>query len=216
MKHVIIVVVLLFATCGGRGDVDKLLADVWDKDQDVRHKMMELTKAVVVDGCVEKVDLLLMISELQNRIDVENMAIMERILQNGLPKNLSPDSYKTIWLVIDHAPLEKQVQYIPIIEQMVKMGAMGADEYAILSDRVAMGQNRPQLYGSQIVQFGTPDAMQMYVYPIEKPDILDSLRASVGLSPMVEYLDQVAKSAGLEVKYMPTMTIEQLEKLRNE
>ena len=57
--------------------------------------------------------------------------------------------------------------------------------------------------------------MHLYVYPIENPGVLDSLRASVGLAPMAEYLDQVSITTGLEVQYNPSMTIEQLEKLRN-
>lgn len=214
MKRIFIVVVLLFAAYGCQRNIDKVLAEVWDKDQAVRHKMMELTKAVTIDGCTEKIDSLVIISELQERIDAENIVIVERILCNGLPKNLSADSYKTIWIVIDHASHEKQEQYLPIVEQMVKMGVIGADEYAILSDRVAMGQNRPQRYGSQVVQFGSTDMLQMYVYPIEDADALDSLRASVGLSPMAEYLNRVTEATGIEVKYEPRMTIEQFDKLR--
>ena len=215
MKYLFVIISLLFIACCGQKSADTILAEVWDKDQSIRHKIIELTKAVTIDGCTEKMDSLVISCELQERIDAENLAIVEKLLRNGLPKNLSHNSYEVIWIVIDHAPLEKQEQYLPLIKQMADMGLVGADECAILLDRVAMGRNHPQCYGSQIVQFGTPDVMQMYVYPIENPDIVDSLRASVGLSPLVEYLDQVTKTMGCEVKYEPAMTVEQLNELRN-
>lgn len=215
MKRIFIfVTLLLFTSCSSQRNIDKLLAEVWDRDQSVRHKMMELTREVSVDGRMEKIDSLLIVGELQECIDAENISIVERILCNGLPKNLNAASYKTIWIVIDHASHEKQEQYLPMVEQMVEMGVIGADEYAVLWDRVRMGQNRPQRYGSQVVQFGNIDMLQIYVYPIENADALDSLRASVGLSPMEEYLDQVTKAIGIEVKYEPEMTVEQFEKLR--
>ena len=137
----------------------------------------------------------------QQRIDEENMAVVDSLLQRGLPTCLSADSYKTIWIVIDHASLEKQEQYLPIVEQMSRDGLIGKDEYAILCDRIAMKQNRPQRYGSQVVQFGSIDAMKLYLWPVETPAELDSLRASAGLSPIAEYLNQVYKESGIEVKY---------------
>lgn len=216
MKYLKIVILsLFFAACSGQRSVDRLLVEVWNKDQSVRHKVAELTKTITVDGCIENVDSLRTLIELQQRTDAENLAVVEQLLRNGLPLKLSRDSYKTIWLVVDHAPLAIQEKYLPLVGQMADNGAIGMDEYAVLSDRVAMGQGRPQRYGSQVVQFGTPDMMHLYVYPIENPGVLDSLRASVGLSPMAEYLDQVSITTGLEVQYNPSMTIEQLEKLRN-
>ena len=35
--------------------------------------------------------------------------------------------------------------------------------------------------------------MQLYVYPVENPNLLDSLRASVGLSSMADYLELLTK-----------------------
>lgn len=45
----------------------------------------------------------------------------------------------------------------------------------------AMKQNRPQRYGSQSVQFGTPGNMHLYIWPVENAESLDSLRAIVGM-----------------------------------
>ena len=215
MKRLISVLVLSLVACNPTKTTDNLLAEVWEKDQSVRLRMAELTKAVSVEGRTDLIDSLVSVVDLQQRIDEENMAIMDSLLLQGLPAGLSADSYNTIWIVIDHASLEKQEQYLPIVEQMSRDGLIGKDEYAILCDRIAMKQNRPQRYGSQVVQFGSIDAMKLYLWPVETPAELDSLRASVGLSPIAEYLNQVYKESGIEVKYEPTITVEAINAMRN-
>ena len=218
MKHslILIPIVLLFVACGGGvRQTDKLLAEVWAKDQGLRRQMMELTKAVTIDGQEELIDSLVGVSEKLERIDAENMAIVDALLQQGLPEGLSAESYKTIWIVIDHAPLDRQVYYLPLIEQMATHRIIGKAEFATLYDRVAMKQNRPQRYGTQSVQFGTPESMQLFVWPVESPKILDSLRASVGVGPIADYILQLTTTTGIEAQYIPTLSVEELNKLRN-
>lgn len=215
MKRLISIFVLLFVACNPTKTTDNLLAEVWEKDQSVRLRMAELTKAVSVEGRTDLIDSLVSVVDEQQRIDEENMAVVDSLLQRGLPTCLSADSYKTIWIVIDHASLDKQVQYLSVVEQMSLEGLIDKDEYAILCDRVAMKQNRPQRYGSQVVQFGSIAAMKLYLWPVETPAELDSLRASVGLSPIAEYLNQVYKESGIEVKYEPTITVEAINAMRN-
>lgn len=215
MNRLISIFVLLFVACNPTKTTDNLLAEVWEKDQSVRLRMAELTKAVSVEGRTDLIDSLVSVVDEQQRIDEENMAVVDSLLQRGLPTCLSADSYKTIWIVIDHASLDKQVQYLSVVEQMSLEGLIDKDEYAILCDRVAMKQNRPQRYGSQVVQFGSIDAMKLYLWPVETPAELDSLRASVGLSPIAEYLNQVYKESGIEVKYEPTITVEAINAMRN-
>ena len=203
MKRLISVLVLSLVACNSVKTTDSILAEVWEKDQSIRLRMAELSKAVSVEERTDLIDSLVSVVDEQQRIDEENMAVVDSLLLQGLPAGLSADSYNTIWIVIDHASLEKQEQYLPIVEQMSRDGLIGKDEYAILCDRIAMKQNRPQRYGSQVVQFGSIDAMKLYLWPVETPAELDSLRASAGLSPIAEYLNQVYKESGIEVKYEP-------------
>lgn len=176
--------------------------------------MAELTKAVTVEGRTELIDSLIAEVEAVERTDLENIAIIDSLLKDGLPANLTPQSYKTIWIVIDHASMEKQEQYLPLIEEMSQRGLIGNDEYAILYDRIAMKRNRPQRYGSQTIQFGSPGAMNLYVFPVENPTILDSLRASVGMSSMEEYLKQLTHTTGIKAEFIPAITVEQLNTMQ--
>lgn len=209
-----ILTMLLLTACNSSNSTDKLLAEVWYKDQCVRLQMQELTKAVNNDGNAELIDSLIVLSENIERIDKENIAVIDSLLQQGLPKGLSEESYKTIWIVIDHASLEKQVQYLSIIEKMSSEGLIDVDNYAILFDRIAMKQNRPQRYGSQSVQFGTPGNMHLYIWSVENAESLDSLRETVGMGPILKYLEQLTEYLGIDAQYVPLLTVDEINKLR--
>ena len=214
MKRTFLSLLLFLTSCQASQSTDQLLAHIWDKDQSIHQQMLEITKAVTVEGRADMIDSLIAVNEEMERIDTENMATVDSILQHGLPDGLSDASYKTIWIVIDHSSLDKQTQYLPLIEQMAHNGKVGLDEYAVLYDRVAMKQNRPQRYGSQTVQFGTPEAMQLYVWPIEQPEQLDSLRSAVGMGPFTDYLHQIEEAMGIAPKYDTTLTVEELNQMR--
>lgn len=217
MKQIAVIVLsLLIVACGGTRSTDKLLAEVREKDQSVRQQMVALSKAIATDDSEELIDSLILTCELMDRVDRENMAIVDSLLQSGVPAGLTADSYSTIWIVIDHSTLEKQEQYLPIVEQMASKNLIDASDYVTLCDRVAMERNRPQRYGTQSVQFGTPDSLKLYIYPVEAPDQLDSLRATVGLSPMAEYIELLTTTMGIEARYIPTLTVEGLNHLKDQ
>ena len=205
---------LLLMGCATTKSTDKLLAEVWNDDQQPRHQLVELTKAVTVEGRTELIDSLILVNDIVERNDAKNIKVVDKILKSGLPQGLSEESYKTIWIVIDHASLEKQEQYLPLIEQMATEGYVGVDEYAILYDRVAMGQNRHQRYGSQLVQFGAVDAQKLYVWPIEDGAKVGSLRNTVGMSPFSDYLKDIEEATVITPIYDSSFTIEELNKMR--
>ena len=215
MKKLIVALSIFLVACSTLKSTDTLLKEVWNDDQQPRQQMLKLTKAVTVEWRTELVDSLILVNEIVERNDARNIKVVDKILKRGLPQGLSEESYKTIWIVIDHAPLEKQEQYLPLVEQMANASYIGLDEYAILYDRVAMGQNRPQRYGSQIVQFGNADNLQLYVWPIEDAEKLDSLRNAVGMSSFYNYLKLIEETMGITPEHNTTLTIEKLNKMRD-
>ena len=215
MRRFISILGLLFVACGSTKSTDEILAEVWEKDQAIRVQMLKLNTAVIVEGRTELIDSLVSVSEEVERIDDENLVIVEDVLQQGLPAGLSADSYNTIWIVIDHASIEKQEEYLPVVEQMSAEGLIPIDKHAILLDRVAMRQKRPQRYGSQVLQFGQADAVKSYVWPVENPMVLDSLRSSVGMCPIADYVNQITETTGIEAIYNPDMTVEEITQMRD-
>lgn len=216
MKLILIIIALLLGACnGGVKSTDTLLAEVRKADQCIRNQIINLTKAVTIEGQTELTDSLIRTSEQLELIDTRNISIVDSLLRDGLPKGLAADSYKTIWLVIDHAPLDKQEAYLPLIEQMAARNIIGKDDYATLFDRIAMGQDRPQRYGTQSVQFGTNEVQQLHLWPVENPEILDSLRSTVGMSPIVDYLNTLTNITGIKAQFDATLSIEEIKRLRN-
>ena len=215
MRRFISILGLLLVACGSTKSTDEILAEVWEKDQAIRVQMLKLNTAVIVEGRTELIDSLVSVSEEVERIDDENLVIVEDVLQQGLPAGLSADSYNTIWIVIDHASIEKQEEYLPVVEQMSAEGLIPIDKHAILFDRIAMRQKRSQRYGSQVLQFGQADAVKSYVWPVENPMVLDSLRSLVGMCPIADYVNQITETTGIEAIYNPDMTVEEITQMRD-
>lgn len=214
MKQFIPLLMFVILSCNSSRNVDEVLKDVWKKDQDIRYTMMALTNAVIVEGRTDLIDSLLSASEQMEEIDANNMKVVDKILNKGLPADLTDESYKTIWIVIDHSTLEKQLKYLPVIEKMALSCKVDMDEYAVLYDRILMKQNLPQRYGTQSVQFGNQDSVSLYIWPVENHNSLDSIRESVGMSTIDEYLKDLSEATGVEAKYDYTLSIDQINQLR--
>ena len=78
-----------------------------------------------------------------------------------------------------------------------------------------MEEGKPQIYGTQIKITGTiifgeeqtlPQTLPMYLWPVEDPAALDSLRSSIGLPPIEEYLES-SGLFGLPVVWDPSRTV---------
>lgn len=122
------------------------------------------------------------------RNDSLNMAEIEAIIQiYGYPgKSMVGEvEASTAWLVIQHAPLEKQLKYLPLIGEAAQKGELRKADWALLVDRVRMRQGQSQLYGSQIVR--NPDNGQWMLHPIEDEADVNRRRAEIGLEPLEEY-----------------------------
>ena len=71
------------------------------------------------------------------------------------------------------------------LEELVPVGSTSLKNFAYLYDRVAVAEERPQRFGTQGRCVG-PGAWEPF--PLEDPGSVDGLRASVGLSPLDEYV----------------------------
>lgn len=92
----------------------------------------------------------------------------------------------TLFLVIQHSPLEVQEKYLPMMREAVKIGNARASSLALLEDRVALRKGGRQIYGSQIGR--DKETGEFYVSPLEDPENVDIRRAEVGLGPISDYI----------------------------
>ena len=91
----------------------------------------------------------------------------------------------TIFLVIQHSDQKTQEKYLPMMRQAVKNGKAKGSQLALLEDRVAMGQGKKQIYGSQISR--DQQTGKYFVAPIEDEPNVNKRRAAVGLMPLEDY-----------------------------
>ncbi|SDC13090.1 DUF6624 domain-containing protein [Niabella drilacis] len=102
------------------------------------------------------------------------------------PQNVGLQGTQALFLIIQHANLETQKKYYPIILQAEKEGNILSSNVAIMEDRIAVREGREQTYGSQ--GYYDSEKKKTFIYPLLDFENLDKLRKSRGLEPMKEYI----------------------------
>ncbi|MCB9045386.1 MAG: hypothetical protein H6550_04515 [Chitinophagales bacterium] len=100
------------------------------------------------------------------------------------PDVIGNNGSQALFLVIQHADIEVQQKYLPMMRDAVKNGKARGSSLALLEDRVALRAGGKQIYGSQI---GRDKDGNFYVSELEDPENVDKRRAEVGLPPLGEY-----------------------------
>ncbi|MCB9294610.1 MAG: hypothetical protein H6559_16040 [Lewinellaceae bacterium] len=127
---------------------------------------------------------------LMGRQDSLNLAQVEGIVAEygwlGEHK-IGDEANGTLWLVVQHASLETQEKYLPVIEASVLRGETPPAKLAFLRDRMAYHRREKQYYGTQVVQI--KETGEYKPYPIADPERVDQRRREIGLEPLADYLD---------------------------
>lgn len=92
----------------------------------------------------------------------------------------------TIFLVLQHADINTQEKYLPMMRDAVKQGKASGSNLPLLEDRIALRHGRKQIYGSQIGR--DMKTGRWYVLPLEDPENVDKRRTEVNLPPMKDYV----------------------------
>jgi hypothetical protein len=88
------------------------------------------------------------------------------------------------FLIIQHSDIEQWRRFVPILEKLAAQGEVRGGEYALMYDRLALSEGRPQRYGSQM----TCKAGKQVPDRMEDPDHIDERRATLGMTPYKDYL----------------------------
>lgn len=92
----------------------------------------------------------------------------------------------TLFLVIQHSPLEVQERSLPMMREAVKKGNARASSLALLEDRIALRNRERQIYGSQIGRDQVTG--EYYISPLKDPDNVDKRRREIGLGKLENYV----------------------------
>ncbi len=163
--------------------LQKKLLGIFDEDQKYRLQIDEVGKKYGFES-KEMSALWKTIGEKDSVNLISVKEILDRYGWVGEDK-VGRQANASLFLVIQHADLSTQQKYLPVMRTAVKANKAQASELALLEDRVALGENRRQTYGSQIGEDPTGKA---YVLPLEDPDHVDERREQVGLGPLADYV----------------------------
>ena len=163
-----------------------LLDTIFQEDQKYRKEIDEVLQKHGQDS--EEFKVLLQKMEMA---DTENLVKVQQILdtRGWLGTDvIGSRGNMTLFLVIQHADLETQVKYLPMLREAVKKGKASASNLALLEDRVAIRQGGKQIYGSQIGM--DKETGEYYVMQMIEPEKVNERRAEVGLGPLEEYISR--------------------------
>lgn len=199
-----IFLILIISALASCNQYNRILEEVYDNDQAAREwpqGMSSLSADEIVNYSTE-----------MERVDSLNQAIVFGILdKEGWPSHLSDKANRAIWIVIDHSDLAYRSKYLALVKEKAEHGILDKTDYAILNDRVLMEEGKRQIYGTQIKMAATivddKIAMRLCLWPVENPETLDSLRSTVGLPPIEEYLKTSGESIGQEIVWDKEKTV---------
>src|SRR5947207_392201 len=94
------------------------------------------------------------------------------------------DAAHNFWLLVQHQTPAIQQRFLPALEKAAKGNNASMSDYAYLYDRVQMGLNKPQRWGTQ----ATCENGKPVLYSVDDPTGLDKRRAELFMPPIREYL----------------------------
>jgi hypothetical protein len=220
MKNIVSLLLISFAfdvISLNAQDIDSLLMQAYEREQKVREESMNLmnrlNKVGANDISATTIDSLMILQEQTQIIDKDNQDLVGSILKSGLPEGLSSQSYKTIWLIIDHSDLKFQKKFLPIMEEAAHRNLISAYDFAVLTDRIKMREGKPQKYGTQSYNVTLDGKQVIYIWPVEDSRKLNELRNEIGAGSIEEYFQLLETTAGCEVVYDPNLTVRQMKKM---
>ncbi len=122
--------------------------------------------------------------------DSINIHLADSIIQeHGWPgiDLLGFHSHFSFFLIAQHAKLEYQEKYLPLLREKVQQGKVLPGILMMLEDRVSLRNNGYQLYGSQYCRDLETD--EYYFCPILDPEFLNHRRHVIGLGTFEKELE---------------------------
>lgn len=135
------------------------------------------------------------------RVDEGNTLFMKALLAKAgwpLKSVHGADAVRDAWLLVQHADDDTalQRQALALMSPLVARGEVAGSDFALLFDRVALADKRPQRYGSQ---YETAPEGCLRPSAIENPAGVDARRKAVGLPPLADYAKRMSEAYKLPV-----------------
>ncbi|WP_211370400.1 DUF6624 domain-containing protein [Nonomuraea turkmeniaca] len=130
-------------------------------------------------------------------VDADNTTWLKQVVdEHGWPGYdlVGENGAQAAWLLAQHADhdLPFQQRCLALLQDAVDRGQASPRNLAYLVDRVRVGEERPQMYGTQ---YHAPDGV-LQPRPIEDHERLDERRAEAGLGPHADYDSSMRQQYG--------------------
>jgi hypothetical protein len=120
--------------------------------------------------------------------DADHLRALRRIAPKGVLPDVGTvgvDGMNALLILVQHANGDQEFQreVLRNLDGRVKSGEVSGEAYALLTDRVLMQENRPQVFGTQMSVVNNT----VQLYKVDTPLGLEQRRKAVGLMPMKDY-----------------------------
>lgn len=127
-------------------------------------------------------------SEVIASVDAQNQAALIQLLPPEgwfLSPTYGPKAADAAFHIVQHADIEMWRRFLPLLEPLAQRGQVDGQSYAMMYDRLATSEGRPQVYGTQF----RCDGGKWRPYPIQDPDQIEARRATMNFPvPFSAYL----------------------------
>jgi len=161
------------------------LLEIGRRDQGVRHEFLSAYNTqprnqALIDSLTREM----------HRVDSVNETEICSILETRgfVGRDLVGDACNVFWMVIQHAPLELEKKYFPMFAEAMQHGDIPKSNVALMDDRIAMFEGRPQKYGTQFEENGQG---QWVLYQLLDSSQVDIWRQEMGLGPLADDLKRM-------------------------
>jgi hypothetical protein len=129
---------------------------------------------------------------LQTELDKENIKIVSKIIDSLgwlSRKEVGDFANRALFLTIQHSNKTTMEKYLPILKEAVRNKKATGQELALLTDRVELLNNRPQIYGTQI----NGEDNRIEVHNLIDPKNVNIRRKEMGMESIEKYLKRFEK-----------------------
>ena len=137
--------------------------------------------------------------EEMQRVHIENAVDLDSIVKTyGWPgiSEVGIDGCRLAWVIAQHSICTPELQkgFLRAMDEAAKVGNVPKQQVAMLTDRIRFNEGRAQLYGT-VLDWNSLGELNCEV---EDPENVDARRASVGLEPLREALEEHRRAIAAE------------------
>jgi hypothetical protein len=194
MKYSLLLFFCFIIYSGAYAQYDSSLAAelevIMHDDQSVREELNGVRNKYATDTAILRAESGRLFALMNQKDSINILKVSSIINRQGwpAPEVVGKAGSSTPFWVIQHAGIDTQLKYLPLVRQAVKDGKVQGKNLALLEDRVLLGTGKRQLYGTQVG--GSMVMDEFYVAPLSDPDNVDKRRVAMGLEPLAEYIAQ--------------------------